>query len=43
MNGWFDLHIITQPHSEVHILRVLSPFSFWEFISVFPHTALFEC
>ena len=25
------------------ILRVLSPFSFWEFINVFSHTALFSC
>ena len=25
------------------ILRVLSPFSFWEFINVVPHTALFSC
>ena len=25
------------------ILRVLSPFSFGEFINVFPHTALFSC
>ena len=25
------------------ILQVHSPFSFWEFINVFPHTALFSC
>ena len=40
-NTRFYLHIITSSFKS--ILRVLSPFSFWEFINVFPHTALFSC
>ena len=36
---------ITYNHTALFrsILLVLSPFSFWEFINVFPHTALFSC
>ena len=38
MNDRFDLHIITHHHSEVYCgYIVLSPFSFWEFINVFPY------
>ena len=41
MNDRLDLHIIHYTLSFKSILRVLSPFSFWEFINVFPQTALF--